>query len=327
MRNIFCALTLLFPALAAAQEPPVGDKPDAPRRERRAIERGLSFLQTDTVKWRKERQCATCHHGTMTVWALCEAKFQGYPVEPATLADMVSWTKERLKDIDKPRDPRPGWNMVNSPALYLATMAQAVPGQPAVAADELRQIAGHLLRHQEADGSWAWSSAPAKNRPPPFFESDEVVSLTGVQNDRAEMRRGVAFRVDRQKDDGSWPMNRRGHPGVTPGPFSVPIIYFGSAWATLGLMRSVPKQVSFEKNSEWPRIPQIISARQRLPCPERNGVRRRCRSGGLRVRSGMGADRRRHTRSGARGAPMAKVVSSLVFRLLESCKQQPARTE
>jgi hypothetical protein len=36
-------------------------------------------------------------------------------------------------------------------------------------------------------------------------------------------------------------MTRRGHPGVTPSDNVVPITYFGSAWATLGLMRSVPK--------------------------------------------------------------------------------------
>ena len=35
----------------------------------------------------------------------------------------------------------------------------------------------HLVRHQEADGSWAWSSAPVQNRPPPVFESDEVATL------------------------------------------------------------------------------------------------------------------------------------------------------
>ena len=52
-----------------------------------------------------------------------------------------------------------------------------MPKQEVVSGDELKQIAGHLLRHQEADGSWAWSSAPAKNRPPPVFESDEVVTL------------------------------------------------------------------------------------------------------------------------------------------------------
>lgn len=304
-----------------------------------AIERGLSFVKEDALKWRRERECSTCHHGTMTVWAMNEARAQGYAIAPGDLADMTKWTKDRLlKDIGKPRDARPGWSMVNSSALMLSAMAQAVPKQASVTHDELKAIAGHLLRHQESDGSWAWSSAPAKNRPPPFFESDEVatllgymalrphvkadlrakspehevrvkaaawlakqkpndttqaaayrllvkvregekrlnsdiadflrrqnkdggwgqlkdspsdayatgqalyiLSLAGVKNDRAEIQRGVDFLLAIQKRDGSWPMTRRGHTGVTPGLFSVPIIYFGSTWATLGLMRSSPK--------------------------------------------------------------------------------------
>src|SRR5947209_7540718 len=92
---------------------------------RKAVERGLAFLEKDAEKWRKERQCSTCHHGTMTVWALSEAKSQGYAVADETLAEVAKWTKERFKDIDKPRDTRPGWKMVNTPALYLALMAQS----------------------------------------------------------------------------------------------------------------------------------------------------------------------------------------------------------
>src|SRR5437764_14245112 len=116
----------------------------------------------------------------MSVWAWTEAKSQGYEVAAERLADMVKWTKERLLErIDLPRDKRPGWSMVSTPALYLAVMALAVPKQDAVSADELKRIAGHLVRHQEADGSWSWASAPAKNRPPPVFESDEVATLLG----------------------------------------------------------------------------------------------------------------------------------------------------
>jgi Prenyltransferase and squalene oxidase repeat len=311
-----------------------------PQQARKAAERGLAFVQNDAAKWRKERQCASCHQGTMTVWALAEAKSQGFPVAAETLADVAEWTRERLTDIDKPRDTRPGWSMVNTPAVYLAVMALAVPKQEAVSADELKRIAGHLLRHQEADGSWAWSLAPAKNRPPPVFESDEVVtilaylalgpyvpadahekseardgrekaaawlektrpsettqalalrlfrdvragnapkelqagidrllgrqnedggwgqdkdlpsdayatgqalyflSLAGVKNDRAEVQRGVAFLVATQKEDGSGPMTSRAHPGEKPFTNPVPITYFGSAWATMGLVRVVPK--------------------------------------------------------------------------------------
>jgi squalene-hopene/tetraprenyl-beta-curcumene cyclase len=314
----------------------------AAHQARRVIERGLVFLEKDAQVWRNEHQCSTCHHGTMTVWALSEAKRQGYTVKPETLADMAAWTKERLKDIDKPRDTRPGWRMVSTVALYLANMDLAVPGQEAVSADELRRIGAHLVRHQEADGSWAWSSAPPGNRPPPHFESDEVATLlgymalepqvpadskspsearesreraaawlekaertdttqaaglrllvkvragespdvlrpevarflgrqnhdggwgqlhnlpsdayatghalyvlsqAGVPPERAEIRRGVEFLVTRQRPDGSWPMEPRAHPGAKPATNVVPITYFGSAWATLGLLRSVSPPV------------------------------------------------------------------------------------
>ena len=245
-----------------------------------------------------------------------------------------------LARIDLPRDKRPGWSMVSTPALYLATMALALPKQETISADELKRIAGHLVRHQEADGSWAWSSAPVQNRPPPVFESDEVatllayaalgpqvpaddaqksdvrdartkaatwlarskptdttqaavlrllvqslahkpdksiqaeidsflarqnkdggwgqakdlpsdayatgqalyvLALVGQKPDNEAVKRGVAFLVATQKDDGSWPMTPRCHAGAKPAKNITPIIYFGIAWATLGLLRSVAK--------------------------------------------------------------------------------------
>jgi len=300
-------------------------------------QRGLAFIDKDAAKWRQEKKCATCHHGTMTVWTLSEARSLGYPIPPDRLAETATWTSERLKDIDKPRDTRPGWKMVNTPALYLSLMALADPGQTVISQFDLKRIAGHLLRHQEADGSWAWSSAPPKNRPPPVFESDEIATLlgclavgpfvgpakeqapyqdsldkarewlaktrpadstqalalrllrdvktgatakqieagiaqlvqrqhkdggwapeeklpsdayatgqalyflrlAGLKKDHEAIRRGVAFLATTQRADGSWPMKSRAHPGATPMTNPVPITYFGSAWATLGLLRSV----------------------------------------------------------------------------------------
>lgn len=338
-----CVGLSVLHVLAVGVWPARSDHPRAvtPQQGRKAVERGLDFLQTDAARWRKDRECSTCHHGTMTVWALSEAKSQDYKVSAKLLADTVKWTKDRLlARIDLPRDKRPGWSMVSTPAIYLSLVALSVPKQDAVSADVLKRIGGHLLRHQEADGSWKWSSAPAKNRPPPFFESDEVatllaylalgvqvpadpkvkseardarvkaaawlaktmpsdttqaaalrllvrararepakilqreiaqflsrqnkdggwsqlkgapsdgyatgqalyvLSLAGVKTDRAEVRRGVAFLVQTQKKDGSWPMTARAHKGASPGKNLVPITYFGSAWATLGLMRSLPR--------------------------------------------------------------------------------------
>jgi hypothetical protein len=345
-RSISAMLLLLLAVTlpAHADDPVQGARQEAAPdidRARKATERGLAFLRADAARWREERKCATCHHGTMTVWALSEARGRGYAIDDEAFRDMTTWTKERLANIDAPRDTRPGWSMVSTPAVYLATMALAVPTQDAVSPDELRRIAGHLMRHQEADGSWAWSSAPAKNRPPPVFESDEVVTLlsymalgpqvpadqgeespardartraanwlerqrpgestqaralqlfrdvrarkspaeieagierllrmqredggwgqegdldsdgyatgqalyflglAGVSRDGPEVWRAVEFLVTNQDEDGSWAMTPRAHPGATPMTNPAPITHFGSAWATLGLMRSLPTQ-------------------------------------------------------------------------------------
>lgn len=329
---------LIARPLPADEDPPVSASSAFPSETpQEAIARGLAFLRDDAKKWRAERECSTCHHGTFTVFVFTEAKYRGWNVDADFLADSLKWTKERLLNrIDEPRDTRPGWSMVNSPALILALMAQVVPGQEAISAEELNRIRGHLVRHQEAGGEWAWSAAPAKNRPPPFFESDEVATLlgllampvgeeaisdelrqsrqraidwfhkteptdttqavalrllwksrsepkanllaeieaflsrqstdggfgqlkdrasdayatgqalyvlnvVGVPADRPQVRRAVEFLVNTQRPDGSWPMIRRGHPEVTPGPFIVPITYFGAAWGTLGLLRTDPK--------------------------------------------------------------------------------------
>src|SRR5262249_37149884 len=118
----------------------------------KAIAQGLSFLQKDASQWKAERKCASCHHGTMTLWALNEATRQGYAVDAGFLAETAQWTKQRLEGIDRPRDPRPGWNLINLPALYLAAMAQNQPGLVTLSADERKRIAGHVARHLEDDG-------------------------------------------------------------------------------------------------------------------------------------------------------------------------------
>jgi len=307
---------------------------------RSAIERGMKFLEKDAREWRQKRSCATCHHGVLTVWAMSEAKSHGYPVAPETLKEMTSWTMERFKDVDKPRDSRPGFNMVSTPALFLAVLSQTEPKQDVVSADLLRRIGDHLVRHQETDGRWAWTLAPPPNRFPPVFENDEVATiwgwlaldpkvfrdsknaaalqegrvkaltwlektpptettqaaglrlllnvrmgasgkplqaaidkflalqnkdggwgqltglasdayatgqalfvlrLAGLSSDRKEIQRGIAFLVGNQRDDGSWPMTPRAQPGCKPASNPAPIIHFGSAWATIGLVKAAPK--------------------------------------------------------------------------------------
>jgi hypothetical protein len=276
----------------------------------------------------------------MTVWALSEAKAQGYAVGSETLAEIMEWTKERMvPHTPTIRDPRPGWKLVGIPAVYLAVMSQNLP---VLSRDELNRFAVHFARHQEADGSFELPQ-PAQFGAPPIWESSETLALwallawepsiladpteaaevrtsrektiawlskaeptnttqstalrllldvrmgkpaeqfqprigqllerqnanggwsqtkelasdafatgqslyalsfAGVKIDRPEIQRAVAFLTATQRDDGSWPMTPRNHPGVettkNPVRWPVPITYFGSAWATLGLVRCVP---------------------------------------------------------------------------------------
>ncbi len=332
---------------SAAEEPPkpaTAEKTPAsatltPQKTQQTIERALDFMVKDAAKWRQERACATCHHGTLTVWALNEAKSHGYRVNAETLADVTQWTKDLfIPKISKPRDPRPGWRLVSTPGIYLSLMSYTLP---VLSRDEINRVAIHFARHLAEDGSW--EMPPPANGAPPIWESQETVALwallawetyvpadpaeaaaarasrekamawlnsvkpsetpqalalrllldvrtgksaeqlqpgidkllsrqnmdggwsqtadspsdayatgqslwalsfAGLKSDRPEIGRAVAFLVSTQREDGSWPMTSRNHPGVvsTRNPIRnpMPITYFGSAWATIGLVRSVP---------------------------------------------------------------------------------------
>src|SRR5262249_9668670 len=114
-----CVLALgLRPACGGDAEKKAPNGPTS-QQGRKAIARGLTFLEKDAVKWRKERGCATCHHGTMTVWALSEAKSQGYDVDAQALADMIQWTKDRfLLRSSGPTGP----GVASVPLIYLGMM-------------------------------------------------------------------------------------------------------------------------------------------------------------------------------------------------------------
>lgn len=310
-----------------------------PQKTQQVIERALDFMVKDTAKWRQERVCATCHHGTLTVWALNEAQSQGYRVNAETLADVTQWTRDLfIPKISKPRDPRPGWRLVSTPGICLGVMSYTLP---VLSREEINRVAIHLARHQSEDGSF--ELPPPLNGAPPIWESPETLALwallawepyvpadpadaaaarasrektiawlnavkpsetsqasalrllldvrtgksaeqlqpridkllalqrtdggwsqtaempsdafatgqslwalsfAGLKPDRPEIGRAVAFLVATQREDGSWPMTSRNHPGVvsTRNPIRnpMPITYFGSAWATIGLVRSVP---------------------------------------------------------------------------------------
>jgi hypothetical protein len=177
MLNLLVLTVLSLPVigmkLAGAQEPvkPGNSQPAAaaPRTPEKVIESGLSFLVNDTLKWRTDKGCATCHHGAMTVWALSEAKAQGFAVGTEVFAEIMAWTKEQMV----PRITAMREKLVSIPAIYLAAMSRNLP---VLSGDELNSFAVHLARHQQEDGSFLLPQ-PAASGAPPIWESPETLAL------------------------------------------------------------------------------------------------------------------------------------------------------
>src|SRR5579871_3650698 len=100
-----------------------------------------------------------------------------------------------------------------------------------------------LLKRQNPDGGFG----PTRDLPGDAYATGQALyalSLAGVRNNRAEIERARAFLISSQRPDGSWLMVPRAHPGKTPFKNPAPIIYFGSGWATLGLLRSMPTELT-----------------------------------------------------------------------------------
>jgi hypothetical protein len=158
----------MFVGTVHANDEASGESP-----EQRVAQRALRFLAGDAAKWRQDRGCATCHHGTMTVWALSEAQRQGYEVDTGALANVMQWAKDQfVPQFRGPRDLRPGYDAVSVPAIYLSVMSQELP---VLSRQEINQVVVHLVRHQEADGVWAVLSGA--NTVAPTWESPETLAL------------------------------------------------------------------------------------------------------------------------------------------------------
>jgi squalene-hopene/tetraprenyl-beta-curcumene cyclase len=100
-----------------------------------------------------------------------------------------------------------------------------------------------LLKKQNTDGGWG----PTRELPSDAYATGQALyalSLAGVRNNRAQIEQARAFLITSQRPDGSWLMIPRAHPGKTPFKNPAPIIYFGSSWATLGLLHSMPKELT-----------------------------------------------------------------------------------
>ena len=145
------ATGLFLSGLACGQETRIDEA-----RARKAVERTLEFMEKDALRWKNEKNpkhggCATCHHGSLTVWALSEAEIQGFKSPTNNLAELAEWTKGRFIPAG---DQSPNTVKGHLGAAYLALMARTLPRQEIFSRDELTRISEYFARSQEEDGSW-----------------------------------------------------------------------------------------------------------------------------------------------------------------------------
>jgi hypothetical protein len=143
-----------------------------------AIDRGLSFLTTDALAWKKDHHCVSCHHASLVVWSMREAKARGHAVDEGVLAELTRWVAE--SGDGKNGGPRPASvpQAANSKAIHFALALGADPAPEAVSQTALKQLLGTVTSDQADGGRWfAWP----ETRPPIFGASDEsLTALAGL---------------------------------------------------------------------------------------------------------------------------------------------------
>jgi hypothetical protein len=108
-------------------------------------------------------------------------------------------------------------------------------GRPA---EEWRPLVRRIQERQHADGGWSQAKGVASDA---WATGQALYALAhaGIKPDEPVIQRAQAFLIRTQRDDGSWPMTSRPvKPGGEGCKSLIPITAAGSAWATLGLVRS-----------------------------------------------------------------------------------------
>ena len=103
--------------------------------------------------------------------------------------------------------------------------------RPAV---ELKPVIASILAEQHPDGGWSQTTDMASDA----YATGQalyVLARAGVKKRAPEMKRGVEFLLQTQREEGSWPMTSRANAKNLS-----PITGAGTAWAVLGLIRASP---------------------------------------------------------------------------------------
>jgi hypothetical protein len=166
----FIAVGILAPiATASAAE-------TAPQRTEvgPAIDRGLAFLVKDAQEWKKQHNCVSCHHASLVIWSMHEARLRGHSIDGPYLAVLTKWVAE--SGDGKTGLPRPAAasTALNAKAVHFALGLAADPAPDKISQDGMKRLLKTVESDQTKNGSWtAWP----ETRPPIFGNSDQSMTV------------------------------------------------------------------------------------------------------------------------------------------------------
>lgn len=169
LQAVIVVLSSLVPSLATAEE-------TGPKRVdvEATIDRGLDFLVKDALAWKKEHNCASCHHAALVICSMRDAKAIGRNIDEPFLTELTDWIAKSGNGKFGMARPASAPNAASPKAIYFALALGTYPKPDAAAQDGLKALLGTVRSEQTENGSW---SAWPETRPPLFGSSDESLTL------------------------------------------------------------------------------------------------------------------------------------------------------
>jgi hypothetical protein len=151
LRPISIVPVFLLVTIAAGRALP--QAPASPQEVQRAVEKGLFFLEWQSIKWWKSRGCATCHEGQTLLLGANAAKSQGVPVDQ----DKLDFWTERWVIVDalafnNKRKKLNGLGMDTAPYVFL--YRDPARDESAERAAKWADVLKDAFETQKEDGRW-----------------------------------------------------------------------------------------------------------------------------------------------------------------------------
>jgi hypothetical protein len=175
--------------------------------------------QLPSMKWSGETEM----HGATTMWSILA-------LSATNLIDSAS-VRSREQALESLKHSSPGTTL-QSIALHFIIAEKF--GEAAAREQLLRDLAGR----QQPDGGWGWMRE--NHRSDAFATGQALYSLalSGHGGKDPVVRRAVDFLLRTQDQDGSWQTPQE---AVNTRPRKLNIYtYWGTAWATIGLLQTLP---------------------------------------------------------------------------------------